>query len=80
MTIFRSYRLRAEVTFKVNKSVYTVKSGQWYDFLLHVPNHVLKDIYMLNYGIINNMNSLYYSSIEVLIDFINSVIAIRVFF
>ena len=80
MTIFRSYRLRAEVTFKVNKSVYTVKSGQWYDFLLHVPNHVLKDIYMLNYGIINNMNSLYYSSIEVLIDFINSVIAVRVFF
>ena len=35
---------------------------------------------MLHYGIINNMNSLYYSSIEVLIAFINSVITLHVFF
>ena len=35
---------------------------------------------MLNYGTINNMNSLYYSSIQVLVGFINSVIAIRAFF
>ena len=58
------------------------KSGQWYDktinsSLLHVLNHALKDMYMLNYGIINNMNSLYYSSIEVLTDFINSVITLH---
>ena len=42
-------------------------------------NHVLKEMYMLNYETINNTNSLYYSFIEVLIDFINSVIAIHVF-
>ena len=44
--------------------------------LLHVPNHYLKDI--LNYGTINNTNSSYYGSIEVLIGFINSIIAIHV--
>ena len=61
---------------KVNKSVYMVKSGKLYDknlnnFLLHVPNRALKDMHMLDYGTINNMYSLY-SSIKVLIDFINS--------
>ena len=63
----------------MNKSVYIAKSGQQYiktlnNFFLHVSNHTLNDIYMLNYGIINNMNSLHYSSIEVLIDFVNSVL------
>ena len=60
------------------------KSGQRYDktlnkFLLHVSDHASKDMYMLNYGIISNMNSLYYSSVDVLIDFINSVILFRRF-
>ena len=55
------------------------KSGQHYDkalnnSLLHVSNHALKDMYVPNYGIINNMKSLYYSSMEVLIDFNNSII------
>ena len=36
-------------------------------------------LYMLNYETLNKMNNLYYSYIEVLIDFINSVIAIHVF-
>ena len=36
-------------------------------------NHAVKDMYMLNYGTIK-MDSFYYCSIEVLIDFINSVI------
>ena len=41
----------------VNKSVYIAKSGQLYDktlknFSLHVSNQALKDMYMLNYGII----------------------------
>ena len=35
---------------------------------------------MINYGTANNTNSLYYSSIEVLTDFINSVIAMNVFY
>ena len=47
------------------------------NFLFHLPNHALKDVYMLNYGIINNMK-FFYSSIEVLIDFINFVIALHV--
>ena len=51
-----------------------------YNSLLLMLNHALKGMYMLNYGIINNMNSLYYSSIEVLIDFINSVITLHVFY
>ena len=39
---------------KLNKSVYIVKSGQRYylklnDILLHVSNHALKDMYILNY-------------------------------
>ena len=38
-----------------------------------MPNLALKDMYMLNYGIINNMN------IEVQIDFINSIITLHVF-
>ena len=54
---------------KVIKSVDIAKSWQRYDktlnnFLLHVPNHTLKDMYMLNYGIINNMNCLYYGRIN----------------
>ena len=47
--------------------------------MLHVPNHALKDMYMSNYGNIYNANSLHYSFIEELIDFINSVMAICVF-
>ena len=40
---------------KVNKSVYIAKSKQQYHkrlnkILLHVSNHALKDMYMLNYG------------------------------
>ena len=71
--------------FKVNRSVYIAKSGQQYDktlnnFLKYVPNHVIKDMYMLNYGIMNSVNSLYHISIEVLIDFINSVITLHVFY
>ena len=39
---------------KVNKSVYIAKSEQPYDktlnnFLLHVSNNALKDMYILNY-------------------------------
>ena len=60
---------------KINKSVYIAKLGQRYDktldnFLLHVPNHALKDMCMLNYGI------LYY----VLIDLINCAIILHVFY
>ena len=51
-----------------------------YNSLLLMLNHALKGMYMLNYGIINNMNSLYCSSIEVIIDFINSVITLLVFY
>ena len=36
-------------------------------------------MYMLNYGIINNKTSLYYNSVEVLIDFVDSVISIHIF-
>ena len=58
----------------MNTSVYVAKLGQQYDktldnFLLHVPNHALKDMHMLNYGTINNANSLFYSSTDALIDF-----------
>ena len=40
---------------KVKKSVYIAKSRQRYhltlnDILLHVSNHALKDMYILNYG------------------------------
>ena len=50
--------------FKVNRSVYIAKSGQQYDktlnnFLKYVPNHVIKDMYMLNYRIMHSINSLY---------------------
>ena len=51
-----------------------------YNSLLLMLNHALKGMYMLNYGIINNMNSLFCSSIEVIIDFINSVITLLVFY
>ena len=47
--------------------------------MLHVLDHALKYMHMLNHGILNN-SSLYCSSIQVLIDFINSVIAIHVIF
>ena len=48
---------------KVNKSVYIAKYRQRYyktlnNILLHAPNHVLKDMNMLNHGIIKNPNSL----------------------
>ena len=76
----------------MNKSVYIAKSRQPYyqtlnSILLHVPNHALKDVYMLNYGTIKSINSSYQhlffswpsvaykkacNSIEVLIGFINS--------
>ena len=44
--------------------------------MLHVRRYskTLKDMYVVNYRIINNMNSLYYSAMEVPIEFINSVI------
>ena len=52
--------------FKANKSVYKAKSRQRYyktfnNILLHVPNHALKDVYMLNYRTIKNTNSSYYT-------------------
>ena len=55
-----------ESSIKVNKSVYIAKSRQRYhetldNILLHVPNHALKDVYMLNYGTIKNTNSLCYA-------------------
>ena len=58
------------------------KSEQRYDdsFFLHVPNHDLKDMYVRNYGTINNTSSLCYISIEVEINFINFVVAIHVFY
>ena len=42
------------ILLKVNQSVYIAKSRQWYEktlnnVLLHVSNHALKDMYMLNY-------------------------------
>ena len=45
----------ANINVKVNKSVYKAKSRQRYHWtlnkiLLHVSNHTLKDMYMLNYG------------------------------
>ena len=54
---------------KVNKSIYIAKSRQQYfktltNILLHVPNHALKDVYMLNYRIIKNTNSAYYSGLS----------------
>ena len=83
LNVHKAFRRRRSV--KVNKSVSIAKSGQRYDktrnnLLLHVPNHALKDMYVLNYGIINNMSSLYHSSIEVLVDLFNSVITLHVFY
>ena len=48
------YLFGAYSSVKVNKSVYVAKLGQRCDktlnnFLLHVPNHALKDMDMLNY-------------------------------
>ena len=79
--------LKFRLTFceiNLNKSAYIAKQGQRYgktlnNLSLHVLNHVLKEMYILNYETINNTNTLYCSFIEVLIDFINSVIAIHVF-
>ena len=53
------YLFGAYSSVKVNKSVYVAKLGQRCDktlnnFLLHVPNHALKDMEMLNYVTINN--------------------------
>ena len=60
---------------KVNKSIYIAKSRQQYyktlnNILLNVPNHALKDLYMLNYGIIKNTNSSYYTRFFVINFFI----------
>ena len=50
-------------------------------FVKRVKSRLKRYIYILNCRIINiNINSLYYSSIEVLIDFINSVITLHVFY
>ena len=51
---------------KLSKSVYMAKSRQRYhktlaNILLHLPNHVLKDLQMFNHGIIKNANKLYYT-------------------
>ena len=67
---------------KVNKSVYIAKLSKRYyktlqNVLTHVSNYALKDTYMLNYGTIKK--AVYYNSIGVLIDFINSVTAIHLF-
>ena len=61
----------------MKKSVYISKLGQRYDktpnnSFLQVPNQALKAMDMINYVSINNTNSLYYSSVVVLIGFINS--------
>ena len=50
---------------KVNMSVYIAKSRQRFDvtlnnFLLHVPNHALKGLYMLNDETKYNINTSYY--------------------
>ena len=45
-----------------------------------MSNHALKEMYMLNYGTINYAKNFYYSYTEVLIDFINSLIAVHVFY
>ena len=34
------------------------------NILLHVPNPALKDVHMLNYGLIKNTNSSYYSGLS----------------
>ena len=73
------------ISLKVIKSVYIAKSRQRYrkaltNILLPVPNHALKNMYMLNYETKKNTDSFYYRSIKVLIDFINSVIAMHVFY
>ena len=41
------------------------------NILLHVPNHALKDVYMLNYGTIKNRNSLYYTRFFLLLIFLS---------
>ena len=52
--------------------VYNIaKSRQRYhktlnNILLHVPNHGLEDVYMLNYGTIKNINSLYYTCLLII--------------
>ena len=67
--------LLGEFNIKVNKSVYIAKSRQRYyktlhNILLHVPNHALKYVYMLNYGTTRSTNSSYYTSFFILIFFI----------
>ena len=52
-------------TVRVNKSVYIAKTRQWYykthkNILLHMSNHALKYMYMLNYGTIKKQ--FYYGS------------------
>ena len=50
----------------MNKSINIAKSRQRYyktlnNILLNVPNHALKDVYMLNYGIKKNTSTSYYT-------------------
>ena len=58
----------------MNKSaVYTAKLWQQYhkilkNILLQLPNHDLKDVYMLNYGTMKNTNSLYYTLFFIIIN------------
>ena len=40
---------------------------------------IMQNMNMFNYGTVNNTNSLHYSTAEVLIDVINSIVAIHVF-
>ena len=40
---------------------------------------IMQNMNMFNYGTVNNTNSLHYSTTEVLIDVINSIVAIHVF-
>ena len=60
---------------KVNKSVHIAKWRQRYyktlnNIFLDVPNHALKDVYMLNYGTIKNTKSSYYTGFFI-INFFN---------
>ena len=75
LSIFSKIPKTLTFIIKVNKSVYIAKSRQRYyqtlnNILLHVPNHALKDVYMLNYGTIKSTNSSYYTLFFIIIFFI----------
>ena len=68
--------------FKVNKSVHIAKSRQRYhktfnNILLRVSNRTLKDVYMLNYGTIENTNSLHYTRFFFIIIFLSYYISLK---